>query len=254
MEKNIHSKKIIKPWASWGVWMLCFFGINILLAVVQEKFHIIDYHGQLILQGGCEVGIILAALIINRLYTKEKLHFNNWKIFSRSVMVDFFIIYYLIAIITNFSAMHHIIFYFVLASLIGIAEEITFRGMVLGSFIHNWRGKNPILGGVLLSSLIFGLTHAVNAFSQPLINTIVQIVVAFSLGIILAFMYLRTNNLFTSILLHMLVDFTSISLTNTTESQAGWGSAFLILVVAILVLIFQLRPRPRKQIQCDFDL
>lgn len=254
MTNTKHLKHTIKPWISWGSWIICFFGINLLLAGIQKKLHIISFKGQLILQNGCEIGIILITLLINHFYTKEEFHFKNWNIFTRSVMVDFFIGYYLLAIAFNFNQMHHIGFYFTLAILIGIAEEITFRGMILGSFIHNWHGKNPILGGVLFSSIIFGLTHAVNAFSQPLINTIIQIVIAFSLGIILAFMYLRTNNLITSILFHMLVDFTSISLTNTTESQAGWKTAFLIFIVALLVLFFQLKPKSKRQIQHDFNL
>lgn len=249
-----HSKQISKPWFSWFFWIICFLGINILLAVVQKKLNITIFKDQLFLQGGCEIGIIIITLIINHFYTKENFHFENWNIFLRSLMVDFFISYYIIAIVLNYNQMHHVGFYLVLAALIGIAEEITFRGMILGSLIHNWKGKKPILGSVLLSSLIFGLTHAINAFSQPLPNTIVQIVVAFSLGVILAFMYLRTNNLITPILFHMLVDFTSISLTNSTESQAGWETALLVLIVALLVLIFQLRSRPRKQIQRDFNL
>lgn len=249
-----HSKQISKPWFTWIFWIICFLGINVLLAIIQEKLNITLFRDQLLLQGGCEIGIIIVTLLINHFYTKEKFHFKNWNIFGRSFMVDIFIGYYIVAIISNYNQMHHIGFYLILAALIGIAEEFTFRGMMLGSFIHNWRGKDPILSGVLLSSLIFGLTHAINAFSQPLPNTIVQIVVAFSLGIILAFMYLRTNNLITPILFHMLVDFTSISLTNTTESQAGWSTAFLIFIVALLVLFFQLKPRSRKQIQRDFDL
>lgn len=249
-----HSKQISKPWFSWFFWIICFLGINILLAVVQKKLNITLFKDQLFLQGGCEIGIIIITLLINHFYTKENFHFENWNIFLRSLMVDFFISYYIIAIVLNYNQMHHVGFYLVLAALIGIAEEITFRGMILGSLIHNWKGKKPILGSVLLSSLIFGLTHAINAFSQPLPNTIVQIVVAFSLGVILAFMYLRTNNLITPILFHMLVDFTSISLTNSTESQAGWETALLVLIVALLVLIFQLRSRPRKQIQRDFNL
>lgn len=249
-----HSKQISKPWFSWFFWIICFLGINILLAVVQKKLNITIFKDQLFLQGGCEISIIIITLLINHFYTKENFHFENWNIFLRSLMVDFFISYYIIAIVLNYNQMHHVGFYLVLAALIGIAEEITFRGMILGSLIHNWKGKKPILGSVLLSSLIFGLTHAINAFSQPLPNTIVQIVVAFSLGVILAFMYLRTNNLITPILFHMLVDFTSISLTNSTESQAGWETALLVLIVALLVLIFQLRPRPRKQIRRDFNL
>lgn len=132
-----HSKQISKPWLSWAFWIICFFGINILLAVVQEKLNITFFKGQLLLQGGCEIGIIIATLLINHFYTKEKFHFSNWNIFLRSWMVDLFIGYYIIAIILNHNQMHHIGFYFVLAALIGIAEEFTFRGMILGSLIHN---------------------------------------------------------------------------------------------------------------------
>ena len=48
-----HSKQISKPWLSWAFWIICFFGINTLLAVVQEKFNITFFKGQLLLQGGC---------------------------------------------------------------------------------------------------------------------------------------------------------------------------------------------------------
>lgn len=245
------SPKIRKPWISYCIWLISFLCINLILELIQKKFHLHPFWVDMTFQ---EIGMAIIAILINRYYTKEKLHFDNWNPFNRSFMIDFLFGWYLLLIITLRHQFHHPIIYLFLTILIGIAEELAFRGMLLNSFIHNWKGHHPLLGGILLSSLIFGITHAVNAFSQPLNNTIIQIVVASALGIVLALMYLRTNNLITSIAFHAIIDFTSISITNSTKSQASWMSAFLVITIALLFLYFQLRPRPRKQIEHEFHI
>lgn len=249
-----YSPKIRKPWISYGIWLISFFCVNIACALIQRKLHLNSFEKSVIIQGGCEVGIVVITILINVYYTKEKLHFNNWKLFNRSFMIDLLFGWYLLAIFVLRHQLHHPVVYLFLAILIGIAEELAFRGMLLNSFIHNWKGHHPLLGGIFLSSLIFGATHAVNAFYQPLSNTIIQIIVAFALGVILALMYLRTNNLITSMAFHAIIDFTSISITNSTESQASWGSAFLVITVACLFLYLQLRPTPRSQIKREFNI
>lgn len=249
--KTSQSPQLRKPWISYCIWLISFLCINVVFVFIQKNFHLHSFGVGMMFQ---EVGIVIITLLINRYYTKERLHFDNRNPFKRSFMIDFLFGWYLLLIFTLRHQLHHPVIYLFLAVFIGIAEELAFRGMLLSSFIHNWKGRHPLLGGILLSSLIFGATHVINAFSQPLSNTIIQIVVASALGIILALMYLRTNNLVTSMAFHAIIDFTSISITNSTQSQASWMSAFLITTIALLFLCFQLRPRLRQQIEREFNI
>lgn len=249
-----HSPQTRKPWISYGIWLISFLAVNVTLAFIQKEFHLNSFFVRVILQGGCEIGIIGITILVNAYYTKERFHFDNWNIFKRSFMLDFLFIWYLIVILVLHHQLHHPVVYLFLAIFIGMAEELVFRGMLLSSFIHNWKGRHPLLGGIFLSSILFGATHAINAFYQPLNNTIIQIVIASALGIILALMYLRTNNLITPMAFHAIIDFTSISITNSTESQASWSSAFLIIAIALLFLYLQLRPNPRNQIKREFNV
>lgn len=254
MKFSFNTKQPKKPWFAWIFWIIGFMLLNLVLLVVQEVFGITTQIGSTLVQYLCEIGIIIIALVINHCYTKEPLMFKRWNIFAQSFLLDFYFIYYLWGILVLHNEMHHILLYGILALLIGIAEELSFRGVLLSSFIHNWKGRHPLVAGILLSSLLFGATHAMNALSQPLPNTIVQMFVAFSLGVILAIMYLRTANLTTPILFHAMIDFTSISISNTTESQTGWGPVIPLLIVALITLFTQLRPAARQQIKQDFNV
>lgn len=254
MNFSFSDKNPKKPWFTWVFWILSFILINLILLIPQTLFHLSSFTSFITLQGICELGIIGSALLINHFYTKEQLVFRHWNLFSHSFIFDFLFIYYLMGILLLHHEMHHVVLYGILAILIGCAEEISFRGILLSSFIHNWRGKHPLLMGILLSSFLFGISHSINAFSQPLKNTVVQMVVAFSLGIILALMYLVTGNLVTPILFHALIDFTSISISNSTESQAGWQTAMPLLIIALIILVVELRPSVRRKIEQNFQL
>lgn len=243
-----------KPWFTWAFWILSFIVINFILSLLQLHYHIVSSDDQLVLQDICEIGIIIAVLLINHFYTKEKFFFNHWNIFSHSLVIDIFFIFTFLELFTYFPYMHHVLMYGCLTILVGVAEEMTFRGLILGSFLHNWKGKNPILAAILLSSLVFAITHSLNVFSQPLKNTLIQIIVAFSLGIILAIMYLKTGNLITPILFHTLTDFISMSVSNTTESQTRITPALVTLLIALIVLAIEIRAKSRQQIATKFNV
>lgn len=92
---------------------------------------------------------------------------------------------------------------------IGVYEEVVLRGMVLNKMLEKWgRDKKGILGAVLLSSLLFGLLHLVNLIGKPwlVVATGTQVVYALFLGIFFSAIYLRTKNLWSVIILHMLLD------------------------------------------------
>jgi len=91
---------------------------------------------------------------------------------------------------------HHWTDLFVLAMIAGISEELLFRGVIQPWMENSW----GILAGLLVSSLIFGLVHAV---------TLLYFVMATAVSVYLG-MYLdydSTRNLLAPIIIHGLYDF-----------------------------------------------
>jgi len=94
--------------------------------------------------------------------------------------------------------------YFLLAyALVALHEETIFRGVILR--ILGPRGARQ---AILISSLLFGLSHLTNLFvrSNPFL-TLAQVVGAFSSGVGLAAVRLRTNTIWFVLGLHFLEDF-----------------------------------------------
>lgn len=85
---------------------------------------------------------------------------------------------------------------FVLAAVAGISEEILFRGVIQPWLENSW----GVMAGILVSSVIFGLMHAVTAM-YFVMATVVSIYLGFYLD------YDGTRNLLTPIIIHSLYDF-----------------------------------------------
>ena len=80
------------------------------------------------------------------------------------------------------------------ATLAGIGEELLFRGLIqlgLSMFLNVWFA-------ILLTSLVFGLAHAV---------TPTYFFLAFVISLYFGFLFVHTDNLFVPIALHALYDF-----------------------------------------------
>ena len=75
---------------------------------------------------------------------------------------------------------------------IPVIEELLFRGIILGEFLSTMKADIA----VILTALIFGMMHM-----QP-----VQIVYAIACGLILGYVYLYSNSIFLSILIHILLN------------------------------------------------
>ncbi|GFO71575.1 uncharacterized protein BJAS_P1185 [Bathymodiolus japonicus methanotrophic gill symbiont] len=91
---------------------------------------------------------------------------------------------------------HHWADLFVLATIAGISEEILFRGVIQPWMENSW----GMMAGILVSSIIFGLVHAV---------TILYFVLATAVSIYLGLYldYDSSRNLLTPIIIHSVYDF-----------------------------------------------
>jgi membrane protease YdiL (CAAX protease family) len=89
----------------------------------------------------------------------------------------------------------------VLNLLVGLSEEILFRGFVFGALRQQFR----LMTAIILSSLAFGMLHLVNlGVGQAISLTMFQVINATALGILFCAIRLQTNSLWPAIFLHML--------------------------------------------------
>jgi uncharacterized protein len=142
-----------------------------------------------------------------------------------------------------------IFFYAWLTLFIGFSEETLFRGIILNAL-----KRYGTIISVLFSSFLFSLIHITNLMSGFSLNFILmQLYVAFSLGVLFAALRIRTGTIWLVILLHTIIDFLGL----VTYDHLNWtgtggvphitGQMVSIIVIVysvfILVGLFLLRPQ-----------
>lgn len=90
----------------------------------------------------------------------------------------------------------------------GFGEEIAFRGIGIANYMRKKNTEKGILTIFWLSSLFFGFFHMMNFFAgAPLHMALIQSLYAAGVGMTFGAVYLRTGNLWPTIIGHLLVDF-----------------------------------------------
>jgi uncharacterized protein len=92
---------------------------------------------------------------------------------------------------------------------VGFFEEIVFRGIILMLLLKKLEHhKNGVLLSILFSSAIFGLSHIVNFYSGLSFgDTMLQIGYSFLVGMLWAVMFLKTRNIWLTMILHATFNF-----------------------------------------------
>lgn len=109
----------------------------------------------------------------------------------------------------SFPSVQKIIFFILIMLLVGVFEEVLYRGVILNSMINRFGyNKAGIIKSVILSSLIFGLGHLANLVMFPslVIRTASQIIYASLNGILFASIYVRCKNIWAVAILHAVYD------------------------------------------------
>ncbi len=131
----------------------------------------------------------------------------------------------------------------IIATIAGcFVEEWEFRYAVLWQLIRHYRNaKNPVIKPVIISSLLFGFVHSFNLTNkQSLEATLLQIGMAFTVGVFLAAVYLYTGRFWIAVLMHSLTDLFSGVLTagaSFTETTPNLYIIELTLVIALVLLL-----------------
>ena len=138
----------------------------------------------------------------------------------------------------------NIVIFTVCMLLVGIAEEVLFRGLITDCILEKYgRDRKGVILAVAVSGLIFGSAHLINIFLEDttLAGVFIQVCQTAILGMFFGAVYMRTHNIFAVIFLHAAMDFVTLSASGlwgsgTVESTIGeLGAMNLISVLVYLI-------------------
>ena len=160
-------------------------------------------------------GLILMMICIG-FGQRELLRFRNvWK--SLLIMIPAFIVS-----INNFpiiaffdgranltEPMSQVFLYFIECLSVGFFEEILFRGILLILLLKKFKDhQHGVLLAIVISSIVFGFSHIINMFyGLSVFDTMLQVMYSFLVGMLWAIMFLKTGNLWLTMLLHATFNF-----------------------------------------------
>ena len=121
---------------------------------------------------------------------------------------------------------------------IGLTEELYFRGIIC----NMW--KDTQTKAVIISSFLFGMSHLLNVMGGAgLAETLLQMAFAFTYGVVMAFVILRTKSIWPCILLHAFHDFCGF-ITNEGDMKLSiivGTIQFVVLLAYCIYLMVRLR-------------
>ena len=116
--------------------------------------------------------------------------------------------------------------------IVGIFEELLCRGILFNKFLKFY---TPFKAAIF-SSLIFAFAHFINYFdSTSIIEVTSQIIYAFFLGVFFAAIYYFTQNIWSVMLLHALIDIV-YGLTESNNLNMDLASSIVSSFIAIIIV------------------
>ena len=144
----------------------------------------------------------------------------------------------------------------------GVMEEFCFRGLIITTLLRQWRKKDKFLQAAIVSGIVFGLLHALNATAgaNPL-RTLFQVFDAGFLGVFLAANYMRCGSIVPVMVAHVLHDIIAIGMASDVAENGiiTGGISFDNIFDSILSLglcvagIYMLRSDKIKEIRQVWD-
>lgn len=198
------------------IWTVLLFGISMLLPYPLLRWD--PYLPQLLLDtllaaGGIGMLSLLGDLSI--------LRFSGKQFGKRLLVGGYFLLIGVSSLIQNLASADrgtirspgHLLLFVLSMLMIGVAEEITFRG-VIATLLFRQYGKTTsgVWFCVIASGILFGCPHLINAIGggSAFTGVLVQAVSAVGSGMVFTAMYYRTRTIWVPILLHAWIDFAGL--------------------------------------------
>jgi len=118
--------------------------------------------------------------------------------------------------------------------MVGISEELYFRGIILKLLKDNFSVKQTII----ISALVFGIGHSASILAgESIVEVLLQIINAIMFGILAAEIVILTKSLFPVIIWHFLFNFVNyISLAISTSEYIANGIQEIIMIIYAVYL------------------
>jgi len=129
----------------------------------------------------------------------------------------YLLLFYAADIAVGFPPMPVLGVLFVNTLLVGISEELAFRGVLF----QGLRSRLGIWPSVLISSVLFGALHVANVLTTgDLLSAVAQAMAATMTGVVLAAVVVRTGSIVPAMALHVLWDFGVLVAVTSTVANA----------------------------------
>lgn len=134
---------------------------------------------------------------------------------------------------------------------VAIAEELFFRGLLFRELVFSYDLKSTL--AALGVSTLFGVLHLLNIFSYATLHyAIVQALCAFAISFNLSAIYYRFKSIVPCIVIHALINITSIGLDSWLEKLSlDSFETTVFLIAAVLYLVHGYRLFSVKQFCID---
>lgn len=152
-----------------------------------------------------------------------------------------------------------VVFFVFSVFLVGIAEELLFRGFIATLLIEKFgTGKRGIWSSAVISAVLFGFAHLSNLFSSSLAGVLIQIVAAAAGGLLLTAVYFRSGSILAVAIMHGLTDLAGGLISGLYGIQlAGTISGYkpidlLPSVVSLIIVLILFRKSKLSEIKKYF--
>lgn len=135
-----------------------------------------------------------------------------------------------------------ILTFFLNMILVGVAEEILFRGVIAQTLLEHYGAtQKGIWKACLVSGVLFGVAHLSNLTGAKVLGVLMQCVFAAALGTLFAAIYFRTGNLWVVAFLHAAMDIVSMLIgglygTATVAESISTYDASMLMSIAVYLI------------------
>ncbi len=126
-------------------------------------------------------------------------------------------------------------------ALVGVAEELIFRGFLFKAMLKDGDVKTA----VIVSAVTFGLGHIVNLFTgHELAETLLQMVFAVAFGFVVTMAFYKSGSLLPAVLAHSLTDVFSLFARSDASPVLNWAAHIVTIVMTVAYCIYLARRVP----------
>ena len=191
---------------------------------------------------GLAMGALVAAVIFTRRFKPEfKGCFAKKQIIAGLIMLlPMLIVHYAGSVVswTEYGTAG-VLTAFLMATAPGVGEEITFRALGVANYMRTIKDERKIPVIFWLSSLVFGLFHLANILAGGnVFACVLQAVYAIGIGMAFAAVYLRTGNIWPTMIAHFSLDLLELIRADLGASggvMVGMGIGDWITIAAGLI-------------------